>query len=120
MTEKEIIAAARSAAKACGHPIPPQGLNMVELPLFWGIYYVCRQYRDGELTAQTAKKLKNRIVTEYGQMDLARRSSLETARRMVKINVILGKAERSEASAARELAKELRAAFEGRDNGDEL
>ncbi len=109
MTDKEIIAAAQEAAKAPGHPVPPD-LNVVELALFWGLYYVCKQYRDGSVTVQAAKKLKNDILTQYGQMKLSRQVYLETAKRRVRINVILDKAERDGCV----WAKELRAVLEGR------
>lgn len=89
MTEKEIVKLAGDNAALTDVTEPPSHLGEPEKMLYWQIFFLCRRFLNGDITTAFAKQLKNRYLTEYGQLVLSRKVYIEHARRTVEVNIAL-------------------------------
>lgn len=110
MTDKEIVLLAQDDVRNKRRTILPDGIDPLDELLYREIYYLCRDYDDGNISKEAARKLKTQYISEYGALSLKRKVYLDHAQRMVEISQVLSAAEKCGCEYCRRVAK----IFDGR------
>ena len=111
MTDKEIVIMAQNDAREKRRAVLPEGFGSLETMLYQQIYYLCRDFDEGNIPKDDARRLKTQYISEYGQIKLKQDVYCDHMRRMVKISSILTDAEKNGCECCRRVAR----VFDGRE-----
>lgn len=111
MTDKEIVIMAQNDAREKRRTVLPEGFGSLETMLYNQIYYLCRDYDEGAVPKDEARKLKTKYLQEYGRICLKREIYSDHMRRMVTISQVLGDVEKNGCERCKRAAR----VFDGRE-----
>ena len=112
MTDKEIVIMAQNDAREKRRAVLPEGFGSLETMLYQQIFYLCRDYDEGNIPKDEARKLKTKYLQEYGRICLKRDIYSDHMKRMVAISQVLGDAEKNGCERCRRAAR----VFDGRES----
>ena len=95
MTDKEIAIMAQNDAREKRRAVLPEGFGSLETMLYQQIYYLCRDFDEGNIPKDDARRLKTQYISEYGQIKLKQDVYCDHMRRMVKISQLLTEADKN-------------------------
>lgn len=110
MTDKEIVIMAQNDAREKRRTVLPESFGALEVALYREIYYLCRDFDEGNIPKDEARKLKTQYISEYGQIKLKQEVYCDHMSRMVAISQVLSEAEKHGCEHCRKVAK----IFDGR------
>ena len=111
MTSKEIVSLAQDDVRNGRRTIFPEDIDALDIMLYREIYFLCRDFDDGNISKEAARKLKTQYIDEYGKLNLKRRVYVDHAHRMVEISQVLNAAEHCGCEYCERIAK----IFDGRE-----
>ena len=111
MTDKEIVIMAQNDAREKRRAVLPVDFGSLETMLYQQIFYLCRDYDEGNIPKDEARKLKTKYLQEYGGICLKREIYSDHMKRMVTISQVLGDVERNGCERCRRAAR----VFDGRE-----
>lgn len=111
MTDKEIVIMAQNDAREKRRAVLPEDFGSLETMLYQQIFYLCRDYDEGNIPKDEARKLKTKYLQEYGRICLKRDIYSDHMKRMVAISQVLGDAEKNGCEHCRRAAR----VFDGRE-----
>lgn len=112
MTDREIVIMAQNDAREKRRTVLPDDYGALEVMLYQQIYYLCRDFDEGHIPKEEARRLKTQYVGEYGQIKLKQAVYCGHMERMAAISELLLKAEKNGCEYCRKIAR----IFDGRDN----
>ena len=110
MTDREIVLLAQEDVRNGRRTVLPDDIDALDALLYREIYFLCRDFDDGKISKEAARKLKTQYIDEYGKYNLKRRVYVDHAQRMVEISQLLNAAEHSGC----EYCKRIAQIFDGR------
>ena len=111
MTDKEIVIMAQNDAREKRRAVLPVDFGSLETMLYQQIFYLCRDYDEGNIPKDEARKLKTKYLQEYGRICLKREIYSDHMKRMVTISQVLGDVERNGCERCRRAVR----VFDGRE-----
>ena len=111
MTDKEIVIMAQNDAREKRRAVLPEDFGSLETMLYQQIFYLCRDYDEGNIPKDEARKLKTKYLQEYGRICLKREIYCDHMRRMVTISQALGDVDKNGCERCRRAAR----VFDGRE-----
>ena len=111
MTDKEIVIMAQNDAREKRRVVLPVDFGSLETMLYQQIFYLCRDYDEGNIPKDEARKLKTKYLQEYGRIYLKREIYSDHMKRMVTISQVLGDVERNGCERCRRAVR----VFDGRE-----
>lgn len=111
MTDKEIVIMAQNDAREKRRAVLPEGFGSLETMLYQQIFYLCRDYDEGNIPKDEARKLKTKYLQEYGRICLKRDIYSDHMKRMVTISQVLGDVEKNGCERCRRAVR----VFDGRE-----
>lgn len=111
MTDKEIVIMAQNDAREKRRTMLPEDFGSLETMLYNQIYYLCRDYDEGAVPKDEARKLKTKYLQEYGRICLKREIYSDHMRRMVTISQVLGDVDKNGCERCKRAAR----VFDGRE-----
>lgn len=111
MTDKEIVIMAQNDAREKRRAVLPEGFGSLETMLYQQIYYLCRDFDEGNIPKDDARRLKTQYISEYGQIKLKQDVYCDHMRRMVKISQLLTEADKNGCEICRRVSR----VFDGRE-----
>ena len=112
MTDKEIVIMAQNDAREKRRAVLPEDFGSLETMLYQQIFYLCRDYDEGNIPKDEARKLKTKYLQEYGRICLKRDIYCDHMRRMVKISQLLTEADKNGCEICRRVSR----VFDGRES----
>ncbi|MGN1338832.1 MAG: hypothetical protein ACI4WS_00935 [Oscillospiraceae bacterium] len=70
MTDKEIVLMAQNDAREKRRTVLPKDFGALETMLYQQIYYLCRDYDEGNIPKDMARHLKKQYISEYDKVNL--------------------------------------------------
>lgn len=111
MTDKEIVRMAQNDAREKRRAVLPEDFGSLETMLYQQIFYLCRDYDEGNIPKDEARKLKTKYLQEYSRICLKREIYDDHARRRVKISQLLTEADKNGCDICRRVSR----VFDGRE-----
>lgn len=111
MTDKEIVIMAQNDAREKRRAVLPEDFGSLETMLYQQIFYLCRDFDEGHISGDNARKLKTQYINEYGQIKLKQAVYSDHMKRMAAISQVLGDAEKNGCEHCRRAAR----VFDGRE-----
>lgn len=111
MTDKEIVLLAQNDAREKRRTVLPKNFGALETMLYQQIYYLCRDYDEGNIPKDEARRLKTQYINDYGRICLKRDIYDDHAKRRVKISQLLTEADKNGCDICRRVSR----VFDGRE-----
>lgn len=118
MTDKEIVRMAQNDAREKRRAVLPEDFGSLETMLYQQIFYLCRDYDEGNIPKDEARKLKTKYLQEYSRICLKREIYDDHARRRVKISQLLTEADKNGCDICRRVSRVFDGREPVRDNSD--
>ena len=112
MTDREIVIMAQNDAREKRRVVLPENFGALETMLYQQIYHLCRDFDEGHIPKEEARRLKMQYVSEYGNIKLNQAGYNGHMERMAAISKTLLEAEKCGCEYCRRIAR----IFDGRDN----
>ena len=120
MTDKEIVIMAQNDAREKRRAVLPEDFGSLETMLYQQIFYLCRDYDEGNIPKEEARKLKTKYLQEYGRICLKREIYSDHMKRMVTISQVLGDVERNGCERCKKAVRVFDGREPVRDTSDEI